>query len=870
MGHFLQVYTLFFYVLSLVNSNYLTEGLRNIQPVNNIEDYSININSKVISHFAHNVITSRAVNRANISKDAFFNVALPKSAFITKFSMIINGVMYAGKINKKGVEIASGHIDIPVRIDNINGEMFTFTVNLLSQSEVTFELVYEEMLKPQFDKYKMSIRVWQETLPKNFQIKVDIYEPQGISFLDAQASFLKNDMQTAMNKSFSGEKGHVSFKYTRDQEHVRAENLTTLLNDDFIVTYDINRESARNIQIAKGYFVQFFAPIKLTGIPKIIIYVIDTGVSNLYLEQIKESLLTLLTDTTKYDYINFIWFHRYTEVWKDSFVKATPKNIEKAKKFVRAITVHGYISIHDPLLKAVELLNKAHLSKEVPERSVSLINLLTDNIYEEKPTIILQNVKKVIQGKYILNCLHYHVGKDYTFYEKLAFENSGVTQRNHLWPYAQLQMGNFLREKATLTLLDIEMHYPENATAALTQSNFKHYFEGDEIVVAGRLTENDLNSFIVDVNAEGANKSLKYTESATLQEQDSVQKQQEHNYGDFIERLWAYLTIQQLLEKSSRPYTDQSERENLTEQALKLSLKYNFVNALTSLIVTMPATTLIVEKLSEDDIYQDIPVLYDDDIYQDIPVLYGADADPHFVINVPHKKDALCFNIQEKPGVVLNLIKDQELGIAVNAELIGNKKTDNNVISNETYFGRLGIVNREKRLKIEVTTQMITILNGDDTEMFTWGEITSVSKEGFNLVINKKKNVTVSFGKGAKFIIILHEVWKKHPLHRDFLGFYTLDDHNFSAGVHGLLGQFFHGIDYKIFDVHKSDNIEKPDAKMLVKNKLLTVTRGTQKDYRKDPRNGSKVPCWFVHSNGEGLIDGSKKDYIVPDIFSIA
>ncbi|XP_075040292.1 inter-alpha-trypsin inhibitor heavy chain H3-like [Mixophyes fleayi] len=751
-------------------------------------------------------------------------------------------------------------------IDYRKEEKFGVTVNLPSQSEVTFELAYEEMLKRQLEKYKMLIKVPKQKIPKSFQIKVDIYEPQGISFLDAQASFIKNDMLAAMNKSFSGGKGHVSFKHTIDQQCECGHNPNTLLNDDFIVTYDINRDSPGNIQGFKGHFVHFFAPIKLTGIPKNTIYVIDTGTPMWFMQKIKKALFTTLKDTAEYDYINFILFHYYTEIWKDSFVKATPKNIEEAKQFVKSITMRGQTSINDPLLKAVELLNKAHLSKEVPERSVSRIILLTDNTSEYDPARIQENVKKAIQGKYTLYCLDFSTGNNYAFYEKLALENSGVAQRIDVWSNTQLQMVTFLREFTMPTLLDIEMHYPENATAALTQSNFKHYFEGDEIVVAGRLTVNDLNSFIVDVKAEGADRSLKYTENVTLQEQEGVQKQQEHNFGDFTERLWAYLTIQQLLKKWI--YADQSERENLTAQALNLSLKYNFVTPLTSLIVTMPATTLIVEKLYAGDTYQYIsPVPNEGDIYPYFsPVPNWADSDPHFVINVPHKKDAVCFNIQEEPGVVLNLIKDQELGIAVNAELIGNKKTDNNVISNETYFGRLGIVNREKRLKIEVTTQMITILNGDNTEMFTWGEITSVSKEGFNLLISKKKNVTISFGEGAKFVIILHEVWKNHPLHRDFLGFYTLDDHKFSADVHGLLGQFFHGIDYEIF---KSDNTEKPDATMLVKNKLLTVTRGAQKDYRKDPSNGSKVPCWFVHSNGKGLIDGSKKDYIVPDIFSI-
>lgn len=42
--------------------------------------------------------------------------------------------------------------------------------------------------------------------------------------------------------------------------------------------------------------------------------------------------------------------------------------------------------------------------------------------------------------------------------------------------------------------------------------------------------------------------------------------------------------------------------------------------------------------------------------------------------------------------------------------------------------------------------------------------------------------------------------------------------------------------------------------------------RGSQKDYRKDVSIGTKVDCWFVHNNGQGLIDGVHGDYIVPNL----
>lgn len=57
-----------------------------------------------------------------------------------------------------------------------------------------------------------------------------------------------------------------------------------------------------------------------------------------------------------------------------------------------------------------------------------------------------------------------------------------------------------------------------------------------------------------------------------------------------------------------------------------------------------------------------------------------------------------------------------------------------------------------------------------------------------SVMINGKKNIIVSFGDGVTFVVVLHQVWKKHPVHQDFLGFYVVDSHRMSAQTHGLLG----------------------------------------------------------------------------------
>ncbi|RXN04180.1 inter-alpha-trypsin inhibitor heavy chain H3-like protein [Labeo rohita] len=80
-------------------------------------------------------------------------------------------------------------------------------------------------------------------------------------------------------------------------------------------------------------------------------------------------------------------------------------------------------------------------------------------------------------------------------------------------------------------------------------------------------------------------------------------------------------------------------------------------------------------------------------------------------------------------------------------------------------------------------------------------------------------------------------------------------------------GQFYHGLQFEVSEPFPGKDPNKPDALMFVKGKELVVTRGWQRDFRQDVKNGENVPCWFIHNNGTGLLDGVYKDYIVSGLF---
>ncbi|XP_044111192.1 inter-alpha-trypsin inhibitor heavy chain H3 isoform X5 [Neovison vison] len=838
--------------------------------VNGIEVYSTKISCKVTSRFAHNVVTTRAVNRADTAKEVSFDVELPKTAFITNFTLTIDGVTYPGNVKEKEVAkkqyekaVSQGKTAGLVKASGRKLEKFTVSVNVAAGSKVTFELTYEELLKRHKGKYEMFLKVQPKQLVKHFEIEADIYEPQGISSLDAEASFITNDLLgSALTKSFSGKKGRVSFKPSMDQQRSCPTCTDSLINGDFIITYDVNRESPANVQIVNGYFVHFFAPQGLPVVPKSVVFVIDVSGSmhGRKMEQTKDALLKILEDMKQEDYLNFILFSGDVTTWKDNLVQATPENIEEARTFVKNIHDRGMTNINDALLRAISMLNKAREEHRVPERSTSIVIMLTDgdaNVGESRPEKIQENVRNAIGGKFPLYNLGFGNNLNYNFLESMALENHGLARRIYEDSDANVQLQGFYEEVANPLLTGVEVEYPENAIQDLTQNAYHHFYDGSEIVVAGRLLDEDMNNFKADVKGHGATNDLTFTEEVDMKEMEKALKEQDYIFGNYIERLWAYLTIEQLLEKRKNAHGE--EKENLTAQALDLSLKYHFVTPLTSMVVTKPEDnedqTAIADKPGEAS-YQPPQIPY-----------YYVDGDPHFIIRVPQKDDAICFNIDEDPGTVLRLIQDPVTGLTVNGQIIGDKGGNSDPKTRKTYFGKLGIASAHMDFRMEVTPEKVTLWNGAAQSTFSWLDTVTISQDGLSVTINRKKNMVVSFGDGVTFVVILHQVWKKHPVHQDFLGFYVVDSHRMSAQTHGLLGQFFHPFDFEVSDIHPGSDPTKPDATMVVKYHRLTVTRGSQKDYRKDVSVGTKVACWFVHNNGEGLIDGVHSDYIIPELF---
>ncbi|KAM7062917.1 inter-alpha-trypsin inhibitor heavy chain H4 isoform 2-T2 [Molossus nigricans] len=563
-----------------------------------IDIYSLTVDSKVSSRFAHTVITSRVVNKADAAQEATFQIELPKKAFITNYSMIIDGVTYPGNIKQKeaaqeqySAAVARGESAGLVKATGRKMEQFQVSVSVAPSAKVTFQLVYEELLKRQLGMYELLLKVRPQQLVKHLQMDIHIFEPQGIRFLETESTFMTNELEEALTTSVNQTKAHIQFKPTLSQQQKSPEQQDTVVDGNFIVRYDVNRTlSGGSIQIENGYFVHYFAPEGLSTIPKNVIFVIDKSgsMSGKKMQQTREALIKILEDLKPTDQFNLISFSGQATQWKPLLVPASAENVKEAKSYTASIQASGSTNINDAMLMAVELLKKANREELLSSESVSLIILLTDGdptAGETNPTEIQKNVKNAIDGQYSLFCLGFGFDVSFAFLEKMALENGGLARRIYEDSDSALQLQDFFQEVANPLLTAVSFEYPSNAVE-VTQDNFRLFFKGSEMVVAGKLQGQSPDVLFAKVRGQLPRQNLTFQMESKVAEQEEEFRSPKYIFHGFMERLWAHLTIQQLLEKMVS--ASDAEKQALETQALGLSLNYSFVTPLTSMVVTKP------------------------------------------------------------------------------------------------------------------------------------------------------------------------------------------------------------------------------------------------------------------------------------------
>ncbi|KAA0707132.1 Inter-alpha-trypsin inhibitor heavy chain H6 [Triplophysa tibetana] len=580
------------------------------KPTLKVTDY--HVRCSVVSRYALTTVESTVWNQLHITKEAAFEVDLTPSAFISNFTITSNGKVYVSEVKmrnaaRKMYDAAKkqGKTAALVATKEREIEKFRVAVNVPPGARVSFSLSYEELLSRRLGRYELTLGLRPGQPVQNLSLDVSIAERTGISFVRAlplrTSRLLTNNVQADAEPPLSTQVqqnphcAHV--RYNPNMQHQRYVSPRGL-QADFIIQYDVElKDPMGDIQVDDGYFVHYFAPRGLPVVPKDVIFVIDISGSMIgtKIKQTKSAMMTILSDLREGDYFNLITFSDKVHTWKKGrTVRATRQNMREAKEFVRNIIADGWTNINAALLSAAQLLKPTLASSSPTDHRVPMIIFLTDGeatIGVTEPDLILQNAQNAL-GLASLFGLAFGDDADFPLLRRLAMENRGMARMVYEDEDAANQLKGFYDEVASPLLSDIQLSYLHDQAYDVTRTLFPNYFQGSELVVTGRLKPG-VRDLKVTLTASDSKQKVKIENELPLS-QVVVNTttylgcpQALDGIPSFVHRLWAYFTIKELLVAKMNT-SDLLIQRLLVDKATNLSLKYNFVTPVTSLVVVKP------------------------------------------------------------------------------------------------------------------------------------------------------------------------------------------------------------------------------------------------------------------------------------------
>ncbi|XP_036699992.1 inter-alpha-trypsin inhibitor heavy chain H5 [Balaenoptera musculus] len=868
------------------------------------------VKSTIISRYAFTTVVCRMLNRGSEDQEITFQMQIPAAAFITNFTMLIGDKVYQGEITEKekknGDKVKEKRNKTTEDSGEKGTETFRASVVLPSKDKAAFLLSYEELLQRRLGKYEHVVSVRPQQLAGRLTVEVTVLESSGIAALEVlglqnsrrQGSGRGQDdsgppPSTVINQNETFAK--VVFKPTVVQQAKIAQNG---ILGDFIIRYDVNREqSIGDIQVLNGYFVHYFAPKDLPPLPKNVVFVLDSSASMVgtKLRQTKDALFTILHDLRPQDRFNIIGFSNRVKVWKDHLVSVTPNNIRDGKVYIHHMSPTGGTDINGALQRGIRLLNDFVAHNDIEDRSVSLLVFLTDG----KPTAgethtlkILNNTREAAQGRVCIFTVGIGADVDFRLLEKLSLENCGLTRHVHEDHDARAQLIGFYDEIRTPLLSDIRVDYPPGLVEHATRTLFPNYFNGSEIIIAGKLVDREMDRLHVEVTASNSKKFVVLKKDVPVEPRrmgndvpgsprPKAGGQEDPNH---LERLWSYLTLKELL-SSWLQSVEGPEREQLRQEVQALAVNHRFLTPFTSMTLKSAPRTETPE-----DAYGTPAAMGPETVMQSLrgahlqpgPALKepynprikvsktSADGDPHFVVDFPLSNLTVCFNIDGQPGHILRLVSDHaDSGVTVNGELIGAPAPPNGHKKQRTYFRTITIlVNKPERSYLEITPTRV-IVDGGNRLVLPCNQSAAVGSQGLEVSVSANAKVTVAIQGNVAFVILLHLYKKPAAYQRNHLGFYVANGQGLSGNCHGLLGQFLNqearltGLGKNPAHPSVPEAGERSEAVLEVKGHQVPVVWKQRKIY-----NGEEqVDCWFARNNAANLIDGGYKDYLAAHPF---
>merc|ERR1712110_1211081 len=617
-----------------------------------LETTKFHIKSEVQFRYARTVVESTVSNPDAVAQVASFALVIPDSAFISAFSMEIDGEKYEARVEEKEEAektfekaLSTGRGAGLVSQDAKDANKFTVSTNIEGEQEVVFRLTYDELLGRKESMYRQEINIDPQQIVDDFRVEVYINESLPITEISVPELLESNTIDPSeenqnsfvkIEKNFEGDakKAKIVFAPTPIEQRAAAEEG---MSGRLQINYDVDRQNQDSeVQVIDGYFVHFFVPENLETLPKHAIFILDVS-GSMYgerLQQLKDAMFTVLDDMKPEDFFNIITFSTSVNNWSPSgitnegdqlAIPSTKENKKKAISHVLDLEAEGGTNINSAMLEGLDLAKEVLTSESLPQGVASMLVFLSDGEATEGETsgqAIKANVAAANSDTELpIFSVAFGGGADFDLLKEISLAADSFAKRVYEGSDAALQLENFYAEISSPVVTNLKFDYVGGLVdnSSLSNGEVRTLFKGDQYVVVGKLLDEASGTFNVRVTADKT--GVKYMDDIVIHPclrqpkivEDSsspsvidsfdcvqpVPDVKKSKAQEFLQSLHAFLNIQQLLKKDKKA------------EALTLALENHFVTPVTSLVVVRPDEEDTLADVDDDPtIDYDYPLMY--------------------------------------------------------------------------------------------------------------------------------------------------------------------------------------------------------------------------------------------------------------------
>merc|ERR1712226_647107 len=464
-------------------------------------------------------------NKNDFESEVFFDLYIPKSAFVSNFSMIVKGQEYVAKVETKqkaqetydNSDDISGLVQNQATSDFKDTEHITFSAKVDAYDKATFFVTYEDQLKRIDGLYnhKLNLHLKNQVVD-DLKIKINITESLPLKVETLEAIRETNEIDQDIDDvkiEFDPKINQAIIEYVPSIEDQKEGDQEWQFN----LNYDVERsEDGNEVQIGAGKFVHYYSPDNLPTLTKHIIFVLDVSgsMSGRKIQQTKDAMLMIFENLNEEDSFDIVTFNHQPNIYEwasqnDSNCQSDDQRltkeclIDEAREFIFGLNAGGGTNINDAMLSGVEMAKNVTISEKFSDVKQTMIIFMTDGQGTLGGDQVKENIREANTGGQKIPIFGLALGTDadLDLIKDISDESGAFAQRIYESGRAYEQLEQFYNEISDPKLQNVQFQYLANGRLIppnlLTKTKIENAFGKDEYAIVGEF-ENSIGNDAID------------------------------------------------------------------------------------------------------------------------------------------------------------------------------------------------------------------------------------------------------------------------------------------------------------------------------------------------------------------------------------